>query len=223
MTGKLSDNYKTIIENIETAKKRSRLTNEIKVMAVTKTIEVDKINEAIDCGINLLGENRVQEFLQKKDGYKKSEVHFIGGLQTNKVRQIITDISLIQTVDSVKLAKEIDRQAKLNDLVMDILIQVNIGEEATKNGVTADELDELIDDISNFPNVQLRGLMAIPPFGDSERYFEKMQRLFEDLRQGNNKNNMDTLSMGMSGDYEVAVAYGATILRLGTALFGKRS
>jgi hypothetical protein len=195
-------------------------------MAVTKTIDIPRIKAAISCGVDLLGENRVQEFLEKRAEYSGScEIHFIGGLQTNKVRPLFREFSrvdMIHSVGSEKLAREINFQARQKDdeSPMDILIQVNIGGEATKNGVAPEELDALVEVIDRLTAVRLRGLMAIPPFGDSVRYFPKMQRLFEGLKS--RISTADTLSMGMSGDYEEAVMHGATIVRLGTALFGSR-
>jgi hypothetical protein len=189
---------------------------------VTKTVDAQRVNEAISCGIDLLGENRVQEFLQKRPAYSDNcEVHFIGGLQTNKVRQIINKVSMIQSVDSLKLAHEICRQTALCGEVIDVLIEVNIGGEESKHGVLPESVRESAAQIAEeFGMLRVRGLMTIPPFGESEKHFAKMQRLFEDLRAGNPEIN--TLSMGMSGDYEAAIAHGATIVRLGTALFGNR-
>ncbi|MCL2071781.1 MAG: YggS family pyridoxal phosphate-dependent enzyme [Oscillospiraceae bacterium] len=221
----IEDNYKLVSENIQRAIQRSGRSSQamedcVRVMAVTKTIDTERIKSAVSCGITLLGESRVQEYLEKKADYPEStEVHFIGGLQSNKVRQIIDKVSLIQSIDSERLACETDRQARLNNLVMDVLIQVNIGGESTKNGVAPNELDFLIEKITALKGLRLRGLMAIPPMGDSVRYFEKMQKLFEKAKE---YTPIDTLSMGMSGDYEEAVLFGATIVRLGTALFGNR-
>jgi hypothetical protein len=185
-------------------------------MAVTKTIEVDLIRAAVGCGIDLLGENRVQEFLGKCGDYPKCEVHFIGGLQTNKVRQIVDKVTMIHSVDSYKLAVEIDSRAGGIGRVTDVLAEVNVAAEESKHGVTPEALDELVGQIRELKNVRLRGLMAIPPFGNSGRYFAEMQRLFGKYK------DFDTLSMGMSGDYEEAIEYGATIVRLGSVLFGGR-
>jgi pyridoxal phosphate enzyme (YggS family) len=210
-------NYEIICENVERAKSKAGRTDKVRIMAVTKTIEVARVNEAISCGVDLLGENRVQEFVLKRGGYSGNcEVHFIGGLQTNKVRQIVGKTAVIQSVDSVKLAREIDRFGVMTD----VLIQVNVGEETTKGGVSPEEIGELAGEIAELGNVRLRGLMSIPPQGEPARYFERMQRLYEDLRAG--RSGIDTLSMGMSGDYEVAVEFGATMIRVGTALFGRR-
>ena len=219
MTERLSDNIKRITENVQQAKHKAGRCDTVRIMAVTKTIQVDRINEAIGCGIDLLGENRVQEFLQKHEGYSPDcEIHFIGGLQTNKVRQVVGKVSMIHSVDSIKLAKEIDRCSKS---VTDCLIEVNIADEQSKCGVRPEEINELVKQMSQLPMVRLRGLMTIPPYGDSVRYFEKMQRLFEGLKA--KSSDIEILSMGMSGDYEDAILHGATIVRLGTALFGIRN
>jgi pyridoxal phosphate enzyme (YggS family) len=200
---------------------------EVRVMAVTKTVDVRRVNAAVSCGVGLLGENRVQEFLQKRDGYLADcEVHFIGGLQSNKVRHIVDKVSLIHSVDGVKLSKEINARAACENLVADVLIEVNIAREASKRGVEPEgELDELAEVVRALPNVRLRGLMVIPPYdarGGNAVYFGKTQRLFEDMKVKIGDSRFDTLSMGMSDDYETAVLYGSTIVRLGTALFGRR-
>lgn len=217
----LKKNVETIVENIELAKQKAGRQDVVRVMAVTKTVNPERIRDVVGCGVDLLGENRVQEFLEKRADYPESaEVHFIGSLQTNKVRHIIDKVKMIQSVDSVKLANEIDRLAKFNNLEMNVLIQVNIGGELTKGGVAPDELDGFLSEIASLGNVKLRGLMTIPPVENVEKYFEKMQRLFEDLKLKHE--NIDTLSMGMSGDYEKAVMYGSTIVRVGSLLFGSR-
>lgn len=193
-------------------------------MAVTKTVEPEKINFAIQQGIKLLGENRVQEFISKKDMYDKSaQVHFIGHLQTNKVKYIINDVSLIQSVDSVKLAGEINRLAVKNNKTMDVLVEVNVGDEITKSGVAFSDCTELVKSISEFENVHIKGLMAIPPIGCGEDVFEKMHELYLRIGEMKLKNvEMDILSMGMSGDYELAIKHGSNLVRIGTKLFGAR-
>jgi len=213
----IAENIKIITENVEkAAQKAGRKSGSVRIMAVTKTVAPEKINFAINSGISLLGENRVQEFLEKRDNYQKNgEIHFIGGLQNNKVKYIIDKVSMIHSVDSKKLAEEISKRAAST---IDILIEVNIAGETAKNGVMPDgRLDELIARIRELPNIRLRGLMVIPPFDeDPEPYFAKTQKLFGYITEA------DTLSMGMSGDYEKAILYGSNIVRLGTALFGNR-
>lgn len=207
------------------AEQAGRDVNDIQLMAVTKTVDPEWINQAIDQGVNLLGENRVQEFLQKQESYQldRASVHFIGQLQTNKVKYIIDKVAMIQSVSSIKLAKEIQKQAQKHDLVMDILLEINIGREESKSGFDATQIGQVIDELDKMPNICVRGLMCIPPKEDAKRYFSEIYQLFIDINSKKSDNSiMDVLSMGMSGDYETAIAYGATIIRLGTALFGKR-
>lgn len=224
----MKKNLTEILRRIAEAKSKYRSPDEeIKLMAVTKTVDPDKINYAVDEGVALLGENRVQEYLSKKDSYDKSaEVHFIGHLQTNKVKYIIDSVSMIQSVDSLKLAAEIDSRAAKAGRVMDILIEVNIGEEETKSGIDSGALRELALETGKLKNIRLRGLMAIPPIGADESVFEQMHGLFEELKgMGNELPNaqIDTLSMGMSGDYELAIKHGSTLVRIGSGLFGARN
>lgn len=219
------ENYKEICYNVENAKAKYVGDNsEVQIMAVTKTVEPEKINFAVSQGIKLLGENRVQEFISKKDQYDRSaQVHFIGHLQTNKVKYIINDVSLIQSVDSVKLAGEINRLAQKNSKTMDILVEVNVGNEATKSGIAFDDCTELVKSIAEFENIHVKGLMAIPPIGCGEETFEKMHELFLSIKDKNIRGvDMDILSMGMSGDYELAIKHGSNLVRIGTKLFGAR-
>lgn len=228
---KLSDNTQTTFEDIRAnylgiCENIARSGRDVRIMAVTKTVSPERINYAIGLGISLLGENRVQEYLEKRESYKPAEVHFIGGLQTNKVKYIIDKVSMIHSVDSLRLAEEIDRRAAQHGIIMDILTEINIGEEQTKGGITAESAGEFCAEIAGLPNIRLRGLMTIPPAGCSESVFARMQELFERLKVENahNRENavFDTLSMGMSGDYEAAIKYGATIVRIGSGLFGYR-
>ena len=222
----VKDNYDQIVENISSAMEKTGRTDKVRLMAVTKTVSYEIVNFASSIGIDLLGENRVQEFLSKYEHYdKKSQIHFIGGLQTNKVKYIIDKVSMIQSVDSMKLADEINKRSQAINRCIDILIEVNIGGEESKSGVSVDELSELADYCSTLSNVKLKGFMAIPPIdenGSSCKYFEKMERLYNDYRKKFGE-QIDTLSMGMSGDYMNAIRYGASIVRIGSALFGKRS
>ena len=223
--GEILENYKRICYNVENAKAKYRSSGEnISIMAVTKTVAPEKINFAISQGITLLGENRVQEYLSKKDEYDKTaQVHMIGRLQTNKVKYIINDVAMIQSVDSVKLAKEINRLAEKNGRIMDILLEINIGGEASKSGVAAEGLGELICEAAQLENVRIRGLMAIPPIGCGEDMFDSMHSIFLRVKEKAVPNvSMDILSMGMSGDYELAIKHGSNLVRIGTALFGAR-
>lgn len=222
---KTEDSFKRITENIEKARLKAGRTDEVRLMAVTKTVPYEKVNFAASLGIDLLGENRVQEFLGKYELYdKKCEVHFIGGLQSNKVRHIIDKVTMIHSVDSEKLAVEIGRRADGIGKIMDILIEVNIGKEESKGGVLPEALNGLVSFCQDLSGVRLRGFMAIPPpaaKGGNERYFEAMKLIYEDYRL--KYKDIDTLSMGMSGDYEQAVLYGSNIVRVGSALFGERN
>lgn len=196
----------------------------VTLMAVTKTVDPLLINTAVDAGVTVLGENRVQEFLSKRESYRKTaEVQFIGHLQTNKVRQIVGLVSMIQSVDSLHLAEAVERAAEAKGIVMPVLLEVNIGGEASKSGVSPDGLPALLNAVSAFPHLTVRGLMTIPPPQpnpeEQDAVFARMQALFETVRQ---QYPVDTLSMGMSGDYESAVRHGATMVRIGSALFGAR-
>lgn len=208
-----------------------RQPDDVSIMAVTKTVPAEIVNAAIDQGIRLLGENRAQELCEKYDCYQKDgvDIHFIGHLQTNKVKQIVDKVSMIQSVGTIKLAEEINRQCSRLDKKMNVLIEVNIGREEHKDGVYPDRAEDMIRQIAEkMPMLSVRGLMAIPPLGpgggSDEKYFYQMRQLFIDIMSKNIDNSiMDTLSMGMSGDYDKAVAHGSTMVRLGTALFGARA
>ncbi len=218
----IRENYRVICENVDNAMSLAKRCDKVKIMAVTKTVPPERVNFAVGLGIELLGENRVQEYLEKRESYAPAEVHFIGGLQTNKVKYIIDKVSMIHSVDSFHLAEEIDRRAKQHGMTMDILAEINIGEEETKGGVSADKAKSLCGEISNLENLRLRGLMAIPPAGCGEEVFARMQELFENIKANCKGGLFDTLSMGMSGDYQAAIKYGATVVRIGSALFGQR-
>ncbi len=225
----VSENYLRLSERIESAKIKAGRTDDVQFMAVTKTVPAEIVNHSISLGIKLLGENRVQEFLDKYEQYSgEYDVHFIGGLQSNKVKYIIDKVSMIHSVDSMKLAAEINKRAAAIDRKMDILLEINIGGEESKNGIPAEQLMEFAAEAGGLSNLRIRGIMTIPPVdinGSSERYFEKMQRLYNDLRDSSRgKDNflVDTLSMGMSGDFEKAIDYGSTIVRIGSLLFGYR-
>ncbi len=221
----ITENYKRIQSEIEEAKvKYRRAEDKVEFMAVTKTVAPEAVNHAVSCGIRLLGENRVQEFESKKAFYDPSaEVHFIGHLQTNKVKYIIEDMALIQSVDSVKLAGEINKQALRVRKTQDILVEVNIGGEESKSGVAPWELEELLYELAEMDNIRVKGLMTIPPPGENEKFLFKMQQLYLDISSKNMDNiDMELLSMGMSGDYAMAVKYGSNLVRIGSALFGAR-
>lgn len=221
----VSENLKRIRFDIEEARAKYRKQDDvIRLMAVTKTVPYQRVNLAVGEGVTLLGENRVQEYLEKKDFYdKNAEVHFIGHLQSNKVKYIIDSVTMIHSVDSIKLAAEIDRQAAKAGVVMDVLLEVNIGGEDTKSGVSPEGLRELIYETGELKNIRVKGLMTIPPLGESEESFYKMNGLFSDLKSERFENaDMEILSMGMSADYALAVKYGSNIVRIGSGIFGAR-
>lgn len=220
----VDENLKLIRENVgEAAEKCGRKAEDIRIMAVTKTVAPEIVNHAIELGLDLLGENRVQEYLSKAEAYSPAEVHFIGGLQTNKVKYIIESVSMIQSVDSLKLGTEIDRLAAKHGRVMDILCEVNIGGEESKGGVAPDKLRELIAQLAQLKNIRIKGLMTIPPPSQSDIFLGRMQELYNDLRDNKIEGvDMQVLSMGMTHDYAEAVKYGSTLVRIGTGLFGAR-
>lgn len=204
---------------------------EITLCAATKVQTDQTIRQAIAAGVEVCGENRVQELCAhlEADAYAGArQVHFIGHLQTNKVNKVVGRVELIQSVDSLRLLQAIQKQAEKLGIVQDILLQVNIGCEASKGGVDRQELDELARQAAAMPNVRLRGLMAIPPVavepGDNTQYFVEMRQLFVDMKEKieHNESDINCLSMGMSADYEQAIAQGATLVRVGSALFGPR-
>lgn len=176
----VAENVRRLLYEIGEAEYKYRGTSgKVRLMAVTKTVPPEAVNAAVDAGIDLLGENRVQEYLGKREFYSpEAEVHFIGGLQTNKVKYIIDSVSLIHSADSVKLCGEIDRLSEKNNRHTDILVEINIGNEASKGGIAPEALNGFLDEISGFNNIGVRGLMTIPPPGESEKCFEKMQRIF---------------------------------------------
>ena len=224
-------NYRVICENIARAAEDSgRRAEDITFLAATKTVDAATINHAISLGLRYIGENRVQELLSKYEEYdlEHASLQFIGHLQTNKVRQIVGKVDLIQSVDSVKLAKEISRCSVKLGISTDILLEVNVGREENKSGVLPELLPELIDEIREIPFIKVRGLMTIPPICDNaqenRKFFDIMRNIFLDIRSKNIDNiSMDILSMGMSDDYEEAVRCGANMVRIGSALFGARN
>lgn len=237
MTAKPSNDFEFVAERIQSvrekitaaAKTAKRNPNDIKLMAVTKTMPAEAVTAAFDCGITLFGENRVQELCDKlpKLNMAGRSAHIIGHLQKNKVKYIIDKVDMIQSVDSLILAKEIERQAAKINKVMDILVEVNIGNEESKSGVMPEEAENFVNSLSQFSHLRVRGLMAIPPRDpDKEKtrpYFKQMYQLFIDIGAKKSDNNIDTLSMGMSSDFDIAVEEGATIVRVGTAIFGNRN
>ena len=202
---------------------------EIKLCAATKMNGAEAVRESIRAGVDCCGENRVQELLEKlgQNAYEGAPVHFIGHLQTNKVKQVVGKVDLIQSVDSERLLRAIDKEAAKQGIIQDILLEVNIGEEASKSGFEADDILPLMEKVCEFPNICIKGLMAIPPIstknGENLKFFQKMFQLSVDIKTKKYDNVMvDCLSMGMSGDYPDAIACGSTMIRVGTAIFGAR-
>ena len=224
-------NYRLINERIaEAAEKSGRKREDITLLAATKTVDAATINHAISLGLDHIGENRVQELLSKYDDYDLSRcsLQFIGHLQTNKVRQIVDKVDLIQSVDSLKLAKEISSQSVKRGIVSDILVEVNIGREENKSGVFEENLEELLCEIAQLEGISVKGLMTIPPICENEhkisKYFYNMHKLFIDILEKKLDNvSMTILSMGMSADYYEAILNGANMVRVGSALFGERN
>ena len=227
----ISENIKFIRNEIaESAVKSGRNPEDVRFMAVTKTVSVDYINHAIvNCGIDLIGENKVQEYLSKKDSLQLTgiEKHLIGHLQTNKVKKIITEVDMIQSVDSLNLAKVISKEASKSGICANILLEVNIGDEESKTGFDKSAFLESLSELSELPSISVKGLMTIPPICDSalelEKYFSQMSEYFNDFKNGNYPNfDLNILSMGMSGDYKEAILHGSNLVRVGSAIFGAR-
>ena len=202
---------------------------EIKLCAATKMNNADAVRQAIAGGVDLCGENRVQELVQKQseNAYEGAPVHFIGVLQTNKVKQVVGKVDVIQSVDRMNLLEAIQKEAAKQGIVQDILLEINIGEEDSKSGFKAAEVLPLLEHISEFPNIFVRGLMAIPPIsekiGSNRKFFQEMLQLSVDISAKKYDNvSVDCLSMGMSDDFEDAVFCGSTMVRVGTAIFGAR-
>ena len=202
----------------------------VQLCAATKMNDSDAVREAIRGGVDCCGENRVQELTAKlaDDAYRGAPVHFIGHLQTNKVRQVVGKVDLIHSVDSLRLLEAIDREAKKQGIVQQILLEVNVGEEESKSGFRTDEVLPLLEKTGKYSNICIRGLMAIPPraenSGDNLIFFQKIYHLSVDIKEKKYDNVMvDCLSMGMSDDFADAIACGATLIRVGTAIFGPRN
>lgn len=225
----IGDNYKNILNKVSELSNNSAFGNDAVLIAVSKTKPVDMLKEAYDAGARDFGENKVQELVSKYDELPSDiRWHLIGHLQTNKVKYIIDKAYMIHSVDSYKLAKEISKEALKHNLTMNILIEVNVAGEDSKFGVSLDECENLVREIAKLPGILVRGLMTVAPFvqnaEENRDVFRKLRELSVDLKSKNIDNtNIDCLSMGMSGDYEVAIDEGATYVRVGTAIFGERN
>ena len=225
----IKENLDNVLARIKVAAEKSgRKAEDIKLIAVTKTIDVERIKSVYQYGILDMGENRVQELLEKYDKLaSECRWHLIGHLQTNKVKYIIDKVDMIHSVDSIQLAKEIDSRAAKFGRKMNILMQVNVSGEQSKFGISPQEVNDFIKIISEYGNISLRGLMTIAPYAENTEairdVFKKLYSLYIDIKQKKLDNvTMDYLSMGMSNDFEVAIEEGANIVRIGTDIFGKR-
>ena len=226
----LTENLKRVEENIQTACQRAgRKRDEVTLVAVSKTKPVSMLSEIYDCGVRSFGENKVQELCEKRELLPADiRWHMIGHLQRNKVKYIIRDAALIHSVDSYRLAEEINIQAKKIKRIVPILLEVNIAKESSKFGVAAEETLQLAEEISNLDNLRIEGLMTIAPYTEypeeNRIYFQKLRELSVDIGRENIDNvSMGILSMGMTGDYMTAIEEGATIVRVGTGIFGARN
>jgi pyridoxal phosphate enzyme (YggS family) len=213
----------------EAAMKAGRDPKSILLCAATKMNNAEAVREAIRSGVDCCGENRVQELTEKlsQNAYDGAPVHFIGHLQTNKVRQVVGRVDLIQSVDRLKLLQAIQQEAARQNVIQDVLLEINIGNEESKSGFSMEEIWEILESISDFSNIRVKGLMAIPPIcqnsGDSRKFFQEMCNLSVDIMAKKSDNvSMEILSMGMSGDFAEAICCGSTMIRVGTAIFGPR-
>ncbi len=227
----LRANLEDIRSRIDASKKKSVAKDDVTLLCATKTVPADVINYVTrELGITDIGENRVQELLSKYDELEKDRInlHFIGSLQTNKVKYIIDKVCMIHSLDSLKLAKEIDRQAKKIGRVMDVLVEVNIGEEENKGGIMPHELEDFLSELAVFDNIRVRGLMTIAPnceeITEYHKYFAKTYQFFIDILPKKIHNIYSpVLSMGMSDSFEAAIECGSNLVRLGTIVFGQRN
>ena len=226
----IAENVSRIREEInQAALAAGRNPEEIQLCAATKMNDADAVRQAIAAGVDCCGENRVQELTAKlqEDAYRGAPVHFIGHLQTNKVRQVVGKVALIQSVDSERLLRAINAEAAKQGIIQNILLEVNIGQEESKTGFRAEEILPMVEKCGEFSNVCIKGLMAIPPIsqnkGDNVKFFQKMSDLCVDIRRKKYDNvTVDCLSMGMSDDFADAIGWGSTMVRIGTAIFGAR-
>lgn len=227
----VEENYQEICFRIgEAAVRAGKKPEDVRFMAVTKTVDPVYINQAIACGIDLIGENRVQEFLGKRDSLRldRCEKHLIGHLQTNKVKQIVGQVDMIQSVSSIKLAEEISACSEKLGIVTPVLVEINIGKEESKSGFFIEEAEESLCRMSGLKGISVQGLMTIPPICENAaecgNFFSNMYQSFVDIGAKKIHNiDMRILSMGMSDDYELAIAHGSNLVRVGSALFGARN
>ena len=226
----IAENIAKIFSDIERAAiAAGRNPKEITLCAATKMNDASRVREAIAAGIRCCGENKVQELTAKlsENAYEGSDIHFIGHLQTNKVKQVVGNVSLIQSVDSLRLLEAIEKEAAKKGIVQDILLEINIGEEASKSGLRLEEIYEMLEKVAVSTSVRVRGLMAIPPIcenpGDNNKFFQEMCNLSVDITAKKYDNvSVEIMSMGMSDDFTDAISCGSTMIRVGTAIFGAR-
>ena len=219
-------NPEEALKNIfEEIKNGNHLGEPITLVGATKTVDLLTIQRAIDCGLKAVGENRVQEFREKAPFLHGAEIHFIGHLQTNKVKYLIGNVSLIHSVDSLPLAEEISEQSEKKGLVTDVLAEINIGKEPTKSGFSAEQAEDAMDKISSLPGIRAVGLMAMLPKSENSRYLSdlclQMRAIYDTIKKEGFP--VRHLSMGMSEDYRIAIRNGSNMIRLGRAIFGERS
>lgn len=226
----LKDQLQEVEKRIQAACDRAgRKREEVTLIAVSKTKPVETLQEAYDLGVRIFGENKVQELTAKYEALPKDiHWHMIGHLQTNKVKYIIDKAELIHSVDSLKLAETIEKEAAKHDLIADILVEVNVAEEESKFGMKMEEVIPFVEKVSAFPHVRVRGLMTIAPFvedpEENRSIFADLHKLYIDIKNKNHDNDtVSVLSMGMTNDYEVAIEEGATMVRVGTGIFGVRN
>ena len=215
---------KIVLEKIEEAKEKSPFKQNVKLVSVSKTFSADIIKKVYNCGISDFGENYVQEMIKKQDDLKDLNInwHFIGHLQKNKVKYIVDRITLLHSLDSISLAEALEKRLLRTNSNLDVLIQINIGNEPNKYGIKVEGVEEFVDKVKRFKCLKLKGFMCVPPFSiykeETRRYFIKMREIFEKFKN----DDITELSMGMSKDFDVAIEEGATIVRIGTLIFGRR-
>jgi len=226
----ITENLSMVENKIAAACKRAgRERDEVKLIAVSKTQPVEAIREAIEYGINSFGENRVQELREKTEIIKDNlDWHLIGHLQTNKVKYVVGKVSLIHSLENIRLAEALDKEAAKLGITADVLAEINVAKEASKFGVNPEDAENFIREVSKFPNINIKGLMTVAPYTDiseeNRKYFRQLKKIMVDLNSKNIHNvSMNVLSMGMTGDYEVAIEEGATLVRVGTGIFGSRN
>ncbi len=227
----IEQNIADILKNIEeSAKKLGKNLEDITVIAVTKTVDSSRALQAFEAGLSDLGENRVQEFVNKHENLKNYDIdwHIIGHLQKNKVKYIIGKVKLIHSLESLSLAEEIDKRSKQHGIFTDVLVELNIAEEESKFGIKKDNLIDFLKSVEEFENIRIVGLMTVAPFAEDKEeirwVFKEMKHLYDTISNMSFKNvEMKFLSMGMTNDYDVAIEEGANIIRIGTAIFGSRN